>query len=139
MPLARVQIEEDKAAFVRGLKASEDSEGLFQTYAEILTFAAFLGISRNRRVPLTKFSRKDPDAVPQDQFKAPQVINLVATYFTQDLQLLADDEESDFIRVRIFQEYANGGLEILQKELSGAVDYTERIMMLLKTEDFQKY
>ncbi|MFM6860609.1 MAG: DNA phosphorothioation-associated protein 4, partial [Dolichospermum sp.] len=34
----------------------------------------------------------------------------------------------------IFEEYANGGLEILQNELRGAVDYSERILLFLSYE-----
>jgi dnd system-associated protein 4 len=38
------------------------------------------------------------------------------------------------LRNQIFEEYANGGLELLQNELRGAVDYTERIVLMLSYE-----
>lgn len=132
MPLARVQIAEDKAEFVKALKDAESSNSPFQTYADILLFAALVGIYHNRRVSLNKFSRKDPDPVPQDQFKTKSVIDLVAVSDSLDLSLLLRDEDSDQRRITIFQEYVNGGLEILQHQLSGSVDYTDLLLLNLK-------
>ncbi|MFM6079052.1 MAG: DNA phosphorothioation-associated protein 4, partial [Dolichospermum sp.] len=43
-------------------------------------------------------------------------------------------EEHEKQRNGIFEEYANGGLEILQNELRGAVDYSERILLFLSYE-----
>ena len=36
--------------------------------------------------------------------------------------------------MEIFQEYVNGGLEILATELSGSVDYAEQNLLMLKLE-----
>jgi dnd system-associated protein 4 len=129
--LARVQISEDKAELVKALRASDDTTGPFQTYADVLTFAAALGFKRNRRSPLGKFSRKDPDAVLQEQFKNGSIIHLIAIIETQDPKVLTNTDECDLARVQIFQEYVNGGLEILQSELNGVVDYSEQILLML--------
>jgi dnd system-associated protein 4 len=135
MAIARIQISEDKAELVKALRDAEGTTGLFQTYAEVMAFAAMLGMSRGKRVELGKFSRKDPDPVPQDQFRiAGALIGLVASVSLRDLKILLPNEESDAMRVQIFQEYANGGLEILQTELQGIVDYTEQILLLLNAE-----
>lgn len=73
--------------------------------------------------------------MPQEQFRNAFVIGLVAIADTQDPKILRDDDdESDHRRVEIFQEYVNGGLEILATELSGSVDYTEQILLMLKLE-----
>ncbi|MGB7415928.1 MAG: DNA phosphorothioation-associated protein 4 [Thermosynechococcaceae cyanobacterium] len=132
MPLARVQISQDKAEFVKALRESDSSNSPFQTYADILLFAGIVGFYNNRRVSLGTFSRKDPDPVPQDQFKEKQVIDLVAVSDALDLSLLLRDDESDTRRIAIFQEYVNGGLEILQHQLSAAVDYTDLLLLNLK-------
>jgi dnd system-associated protein 4 len=66
MALARVQISEDKAELVKALRDADESTGPFLTYADVLAFAGMLGISRSKRSPLGKFSRKDPDPVPRD-------------------------------------------------------------------------
>ncbi|WP_299405327.1 DNA phosphorothioation-associated protein 4 [Acaryochloris sp. IP29b_bin.148] len=131
MPLARVQIAEDKTAFVKTLKDATSSNSPFQTYADILLFVALVGIYHKRRVRLSKLSRKDPDPVPQDQFKARSILDLVAVSDASDLSLLLRDEDSDQRRITIFQEYVNGGLEILQRQLSGAVDYTDLLLLNL--------
>lgn len=131
MPLARVQIAEDKAEFVKTLREAESSHSPFQTYADILLFAALVGLYHGRRVKLGKFSRKDPDPVPQDQFKEKSMIDLVAIADSLDLSLLLRDDENDQRRATIFQEYVNGGLEILQQQLSAAVDYTDLLLLNL--------
>ncbi|MCU0552728.1 MAG: DNA phosphorothioation-associated protein 4 [Leptolyngbya sp. Prado105] len=135
MAIARIQISEDKAELVKALRDIDGTTGFFQTYAEVLAFAAMLGISRGRRVPLGKFSRKDPDPVPQDQFRMTgALIGLVASVSISDLKILLPNEECDAVRAQIFQEYANGGLEILQAELQGVVDYMEHILLMLNAE-----
>lgn len=61
-------------------------------------------------------------------------IALGAAILEEDLRVLLPTEECDAIRVQIFQEFVNGGLEILQTELQGVVDYSEQILLMLKTE-----
>ena len=43
-------------------------------------------------------------------------------------------DESDRRRAEIFQQYANGGFEILQSELEGVVDYSEQILLILSQD-----
>jgi len=133
MALARVQIAEDKAKFVKSLRASEDEIGLFQTYGDILTLAAVLGFNRKRRLPLNKASG-DPSAVLQEQFRNGMIISLIAAAEIQESKILSSSEEDDRMRVQIFQEYANGGLEILQNELRGVTDHLSKISLLLDVE-----
>ncbi|MBD2156150.1 DNA phosphorothioation-associated protein 4 [Leptolyngbya sp. FACHB-16] len=138
MPLARVQISQDKAEIVKALRAKEDGTGLFLTYADVLTFAASLGFQHKKRVPLGKFSRKDPDAVLQEQFRDRSVIDLIAVAETNNPKILSPDPETDLQRVEIFQEYANGGLEILSKELYGIKEPLERTLLILYAEKRRK-
>ena len=44
------------------------------------------------------------------------------------------EEKSYEKRNYIFEEYANGGLEILQAEFRGAVDYSERLLLIFSSE-----
>jgi len=134
MAIARVSVAEDKAALVRSLRSSEASTGPFKTYADVVTFAAVLGFRNSRKVPITGFSRREPDPIPQDQFRSPFIIELIAVADVQDPNILANNEESDRRRVEIFQQYANGGFEILQTELSGIVDYSEHILLILSQD-----
>jgi len=132
----RIKIAKDKAKLVKDLKASEDTTGPFQTYVDVMVFAAALGARRKKRVPLGEFAR-DLDPIRRDYFdnnRCELVINLLAISETQDQKTLADNEEADRQRIEIFEEYANGGLEILQDELRGAVDYGERILLIMSSE-----
>lgn len=134
MALARVPIAQDKAALVKALRAKDDGTGLFLTHADILTFAAVIGFQNKKRVPVQKIIYKDPDPVLQEQFKDPSIIKLIALADTQNPKILASDEECDRLRVQIFQEYANGGLELLDKELYGIQEPLERILLILYSE-----
>ncbi len=132
----RIKIAKDKAKLVKDLKSAADTTGPFQTYVEVMLFAAALGAKRKKRVPLVEFSR-DLDPIRRDYFannRCELVINLLAISETKEQNILADDEKSDEERIKIFEEYANGGLEILQDELRGAVDYAERILLILSSE-----
>ncbi|MEO0455525.1 MAG: DNA phosphorothioation-associated protein 4 [Cyanobacteria bacterium P01_A01_bin.114] len=134
MALARVQIDVKKADLVKALRASDMSTGPFQTYADVMTFAAAIGLKYGKRLPISKQSRYDPDAVPQDQFKNEALISMVAVVETLEPQILAETDDCDYGRVTIFQEYANGGLEVLEEKLKGTVDYSEQILLILKNE-----
>ena len=135
----RIKIAKNKAKLVKDLKVSEDTSGPFQTYVDVMVFAAALGAKRKKRVPLVEFAR-DLDPIRRDYFdnnRCELLINLLAISETQDQKILADDDNSDEQRIKIFEEYANGGLEILQDELRGAVDYSERILLILSFERIQ--
>jgi dnd system-associated protein 4 len=131
---ARVKIAKDKAELVKALKDGSDMNGPFQTYAEVIAFAAILGFHQGKRLPITEISVKDPDQVPQDQFKNRQIIDLIALNETRDPKVLLDNEACDRQRIEIFQEYANGGFEFLNQKLMGSVDYLDQILLLLNTE-----
>jgi dnd system-associated protein 4 len=132
MALSRIQIAIDKAAFVKSLRANEGGEGVFLTYGDILTFAAALGFQYKKRIPFEKASRRDPDPVLQEQFRDASIIGLLAFAETQNAKILSLDEESDQQRAKIFQEYANGGLEILQEQLRGSVNHGDQILLFLE-------
>jgi len=132
MALSRIQIAIDKAAFVKSLRANEGGEGVFLTYGDILTFAAALGFQYKKRIPFEKASRRDPDPVLQEQFRDASIIGLLAFAETQNAKILSLDEESDQQRAKIFQEYANGGLEILQEQLRGCVNHGDQILLFLE-------
>ncbi len=130
----RVRVARDKADFIRALKNSETPNAPFQTYADIVTFAAVIGAKRQRHEPLEKNSLKDPDPIPQDQFFTrgyESIINLLAIVGLKDPKVLSSTEEYENQRLRIFEEYANAGFRILRDELSGSEDYTKQILLIL--------
>jgi dnd system-associated protein 4 len=134
----RVRIAKDKAELVRSLVTAADNNSPFQTYADAIAFAAALGARNDCRVPLGEISRKEPGPVDRDIFISrgyDPAIKLMAIAATHNLNIISPHQpEFEQQRFHIFEEYANGGLEILARELRGAVDYTERILLMLSTQ-----
>jgi dnd system-associated protein 4 len=130
----RIRVAKDKAT---SLMASDDNNSPFQTYADIILFAAVLGAKQQQRVTLGEISKKEPGPISSEVFIArgyDAVMKLIAIAATENINVISPDRsEFEQQRIQIFEEYANGGLEILQQELRGAVDYTERILLMLST------
>ncbi|MBW4675537.1 MAG: DNA phosphorothioation-associated protein 4 [Desmonostoc geniculatum HA4340-LM1] len=138
MAVNRIRVAKDKAELVKSLVASKDTTGPFQTYVEVMVFAAALGVKYKKRVPLGETTKREPSPIPQENFASlgyDLIIKLLGINETQDINILSSREEQDEDRrTQIFEEYANGGLEILQNELRGSVDYSERILLVLISE-----
>lgn len=134
MGTRRIRIDKDVAELVQRLVESNDTTGIFQTYADVLVFAAAFGAKHHRRVPLQQVA-KEPAPIALEIFISrgyDWFIKLLAINETQDLKILAShDLELEEQRLTIFEEYANGGLEKLRAELRGSVDYSEHILLLL--------
>jgi dnd system-associated protein 4 len=138
MAANRIRVAKDKAELVKALLASKDTTGPFQTYVEVMVFAAALGIKYKKRIPLGEISKREPSPIPQENFASlghDLIIKLLGMTEIQDINILSSrEEEYEDQRTQIFEEYANGGLEILQNELRGAVDYSERLLLVLISE-----
>ncbi|MEP0885280.1 DNA phosphorothioation-associated protein 4 [Trichocoleus sp. ST-U3] len=137
----RIRVAKDKADLVKGLVDSNNTTGPFQTYADAMVFAAALGAKRKKRSPLGTIT-KEPSPIALEVFVSrgyDLVLKLLAIKETKDPKIISlFDETSEEKRIHIFEEYANGGLEILRDELRGAVDYSERILLILSSERFKE-
>jgi dnd system-associated protein 4 len=101
-----------------------------------MVFAASLGYSRSKSIPLTKIAAK-PEPIRLNTFSGrgyDTAINLLAISHTKNQKILGTDEESNNEKIKIFEEYANGGLEIIQDRLKGSIDYLDTILLLLLSE-----
>ncbi|MEL7077143.1 MAG: DNA phosphorothioation-associated protein 4 [Cyanobacteria bacterium J06629_2] len=140
MALPRIKIAKDKAELVRKLLDEPGMTGMFTTYADVIAFAASFGIKHQKRSPFTEVSQSEPAPVSLEVFISrgyERLIQLIAVTTTGDIKVLStEDEAAEAARVLIFEEYANGGLEKLQHELRGAVDYTDRLVLILNAERF---
>ena len=100
--------------------------GAFETLKDILVFAACLGLSRNERA-----SFKDTaEPINLQTFGAEfdkMVINTIAIKASGDPLIMANSRVDD--SVRIFEEYACGGLGIMRNQVSGA--YTDKVEALV--------
>ena len=138
----RIRVARDKADLVKALVTSDNMTGPFQTYADVMVFAAALGAKRKKRSPLASISSKEPAPIALEVFVSrgyDLVFKLLAIAETKDAKILSlFDEKSEEQRTHIFEEYANGGLEILRDGLRGAVDYSERLLLILSAERFKQ-
>ena len=131
----RSRNHEDMIQRLAMLKLPDAERTLFPTIRELLCFAALLGYSEGRRLPL------DPSAGTEDvsyqQFErgdAEDLIYLIALAETKDPAVLREDEEGRC--AEIFEEYANGGLQILHDAmLQSGGEYPDRDIfeLLLKS------
>lgn len=107
---------------------------LFPTIRELLCFAALLGYSEKRRVPLDR--DKGVEDVSYQQFErgdAEDLIYLIALAETKDSGVLKDGEEERC--ATIFEEYANGGLQVIKEAmLRGGGEYPDRDILELLRE-----
>lgn len=134
MPERRIGYAKDKSDIIKRLVAGEDSSGPFELIADALVFAAALGLRRNRRVPI---GNAVSEPIRQDVFDRrgyDTMMNLVVLQSDQRAQVLGDSDASVEGRATAFEEYANGGLELLQEELKGAVNTTETTILLINAE-----
>ncbi len=140
MALPRIKVAKDKAELVQKLLDTKGTTGTFSTYADIIAFAASFGVKHQKRSPFTEISQSEPAPISLEVFISrgyERLIQLIAVMSTQDIKILStEDTAAEATRILIFEEYANGGLEKLRHELRGAVDYTERLVLILNTERF---
>jgi dnd system-associated protein 4 len=93
-------------------------EAKFPTFRDILLFAAAVGFRQDRRVPFTASSG---DPIRYEVLTAPgfsdTLINMIAANVVTDDPEIMDGTRVEE-RIKIFEEYANGGLEYLQEQVN---------------------
>lgn len=128
---------EDMVQLLAAQKLPDSDRSLFPTIRELLCFAALLGYSEKRRVPLDR--SKGVEDVSYQQFErgdAEDLIYLIALADTHDPEVLKDGEEGRC--AEIFEEYANGGLGVIKDALlrSGGEDPNRAILELLQSKGY---
>jgi len=90
-----------------------DEQKIFPTIAELLTSMSYLGFSKKKRLPLKKPSLeiKEETFVNLDLMSD---VHLIALAETKDPKIITDNDAC----IKIFEEYANGGLSILGDEIT---------------------
>ena len=136
--MKRVRIPQDKADLLQNLLLNNDNpEGLFDTYADILAFCASLGKKYNRKIALTTIA-KEPYPINIDVFYSRGYQPLMELIAILECETLDDWQQSNLqkeeITVTAFEQYAYGGLTILEEKLQGSIDYTERVLLILSQE-----
>ncbi|GIH25831.1 hypothetical protein Aph01nite_41410 [Acrocarpospora phusangensis] len=111
----RIRPPKDKENLIQQL--STDQEGPFQTRYQTLIFAAALGWARNRREPLDR----PGEGIRYELFRRHTTIeafidSLGVLDASTDASIMSDERLAE--RIGVFEEYANGGLAIIQGELN---------------------
>ncbi len=97
------------------MKRLASDEGPFETLAEILTFAAGLGYAEGRREPLGP-SGEQIDFDVFQRLGVEGFIDMLAAAVHEDVAILSAERSDE--RLTVFEEFANGGLDILQTRLA---------------------
>lgn len=138
----RIRVAKDKADLVKALISSDGGNGPFRTFADVIVFAAALGVKYKKRVPFQEVSKREPVPIRLETFISlgyDIVIKLISITETNDIQILSPhEEEFEKQRNEIFEEYANGGLEVLQGELRGSIDYSYTLLLFLISDKNNK-
>ena len=134
----RIRVSQDKAELLQNLLCSVDNpQGVFTTYADIMVFAASLGKKYHQKIPLQTIA-KEPNPISIEVFNSrgyQPLLNLLALLETNNLETISPHNiNSEVEIITIFEEYANGGLTKLAEKLQGAIDYSERILLILTQE-----
>jgi len=107
----------------------ELTDGPFERMADALVFAACIALPRLSRRPVDKKAEPIRLNIFEDRGHMP-FLELLAFCAAEDLEILADDQLA--ARVLIFEEFANGGLEILEAQRGLHTDWAEACFSLLQ-------
>jgi dnd system-associated protein 4 len=96
---------------------SDRKTGPFGSMVEAMMFAALLGRRKGMRVAFEQSDEPIRLAVMEGRHYGDILLDILAAVeHENDPKILADDRQDE--RVRIFEEYANGGLDYLQTAIS---------------------
>jgi dnd system-associated protein 4 len=94
------------------------NEAKFPTYRDILLLAAAIGYRQERRRPFTNASG---DPIRYETMTTPAfsdtLINMISANEVGDDPEIMDGARAEE-RIKIFEEYANGGLEFVQEQVN---------------------
>lgn len=109
------------------LKDLVDRGSPFPTYRDALVFAAALGWHQKRRNELKDQATGEPIrwSTMTNRLGTEDLVDMIAAAASDDPQILTAPRLNE--RIRIFEEYANGGLEYLKGALAsrGAASVTD--------------
>ena len=112
------------------------ADGPFPTFRDILLFAAAVGFRQARRILFTTASG---DPIRYETLTVPTfseaLINMIAANVVADDPEIMDPTRIEE-RIKIFEEYVNGGLEYLQEQVNVRHQPAAVVVIDLVTEAF---
>jgi dnd system-associated protein 4 len=114
----RIYRARDKEDIINALMS--EKVGVFREIWRLLLFAAQVGIKNGKRHPLVSIdSGKGIDQTTFGNCPSwPGVCHLISLVEEHSSDVLSGGNEAEDLRITIFQEYANGGLEMLKEHFS---------------------
>jgi len=132
--MKRIQRANDKEEIIKSLMS--DQVGVFREIWKLLLFAAQIGMRNDNRLPLKGVDTGK--GVDQSTFGNcpawPGVLYLMTLAETQKSDCLSGSEKAEDDRVSVFQEYANGGLEILRDFFAGRPLDLDGLLAFIETQ-----
>jgi dnd system-associated protein 4 len=111
----RIKRPKEQDSIYRKL-TDKDEFGIFSSYKEVFMAAGTIGFIEKKRKSFTTSA----EGLLWDNFSLETdepMINMIALAETQDVNILQEDDESFDRKLKIFEEYAAGGIEILEQSL----------------------
>src|SRR4051812_16300685 len=105
----RVKRPRDKEETIQRLLVAK--EGPFPEIRDVLTFAAALGYKNDKRVPLQAAGEAIRWETAKNRRGTDALVGMLALVGSDDREVVGDGRFEE--QIEIFEEYANGGLEIL--------------------------
>jgi dnd system-associated protein 4 len=128
----RIHRARDKQEIIEAL--TSDSLGVFKEIWRLQLFAAHVGLMHGRRIPLAAVD--SGKGIDQSTFgncsSWPGILYLIAITEANGADPLSSTQAAEDFRVSAFEEYSNGGLEMLREhfkareiELNGLLEFIE--------------
>ncbi|MCL5024005.1 MAG: DNA phosphorothioation-associated protein 4 [Nitrospirae bacterium] len=132
--MKRIQRANDKEDIIKLLIT--DQVGVFKEIWKLLLFAAQVGMRNGRREPLN--SADTGKGIDQSTFGNcpawPGVLYLMALAETESTICMSGSPEAEDVRIAVFQEYANGGLSMLQDFFAGRPLDLDGLLAFIETQ-----
>jgi dnd system-associated protein 4 len=109
-------------------KICQDEKRIFLTYKDALVFAACLGFYREKRVSFDKSSEPVSMHIFRGEYDA-AIFNCMGVAATKDPAIMGMPREAE--RIKIFEEYACGGLEIIDAEVYKGTGSWDQLLLAM--------
>jgi dnd system-associated protein 4 len=130
----RIQRASDKEAIITIL--TSESVGAFRENWRVIFFAAIVGYKNGRRDPL--IGVQTGEGIRQDTFANNPVwqgtLYLLGLVETESPDILQSTEDAEDERIKIFEEYANGGLAILKDYFASSNESLDSLLTFIQSQ-----
>lgn len=113
-------------------KLGNQKDSLFKSMKDVFLLAAVLGQFKDSRKP---YAKKGGDGIKENIFNYNDkiVLDFISVNATKDINILSNDQ--DEIKCKLLEEYANGGMEILDKYLADDYLNIDKLIRFVKEID----